>query len=407
MSRAALVLLAPPRPNQWLAFACFLALSALGVVAYGIAVIGLVESLGWFGLDITLVNRDYVNYWMAGRMVLSGEQQVLFTQADYFARLQQAFGPGYPIHNWGYPPHFLLLLWPLGFLKYKTGLVVFLTSTYALFLLSVFLFRKRHCPNAPLLVLALAIIPFTLMMVDTTQNGFLTAGLLLLGFALKDERPWAAGVAFGLLTIKPQLGILIPILLLLDRDYRTIAWSAAATALLVLVSGALFGLESWHAYLTETLSYQRSVMTDWYGIFLRMMPTAFGSIRTLGFSPAVAAALQWPVSIIASVLVAWTFWRESDSMRRLFALLCGTFLISPYGFNYDMGALAVVAALLFGSGNIRHPYAAPAIAVVAVLPAAVMNLGRSGFPLSPLLLLTALVANAVPASRIVPNRNPE
>lgn len=390
----------PFPPRQWLAFACFAALALLGIVAYGSAVLGLVESLGWSGLDIGLVNRDFVNYWVAGRLVLSGEQQELFTQAIYFARLQEMFGPGYPIHNWGYPPHLLLLLWPLGFLSYKTGLVVFLGTTYAMFLYAVYCFRAHRCPESSLLILALALIPYSLMMIDTTQNGFLTASLLLLGFALKDRHPAIGGLAFGLLTIKPQLGILIPVLLLFDRDYRTIAWAAGATLLLVLASAALFGIETWQAYLTETLAYQRSVMTDWFGIFLRMMPTTFGAVRTLGFDPSVASMIQWPFSIVSAALVGWIFWRESDPLRRLFALLCGTFLISPYAFNYDMGALCVVAALLFGSSRIEHPYAAAAVAIVAVLPAAVMNLGRSGMPLSPLLLLAAMVAMAVLAGRL-------
>ena len=43
-----------------------------------------------------------------------------------------------------------------------------------------------------------------------------------------------AGLAFALLTIKPQLGILVPLLLLFERNWRAIGWSAVFTVLLVL-----------------------------------------------------------------------------------------------------------------------------------------------------------------------------
>jgi uncharacterized membrane protein len=46
------------------------------------------------------------------------------------------------------------------------------------------------------------------------QNGFLSAALLLGGLALRMQRPLLAGVLIGCLTIKPQLGVLLPLPLL-------------------------------------------------------------------------------------------------------------------------------------------------------------------------------------------------
>jgi hypothetical protein len=185
------------------------------------------------------------------------------------------------------------------------------------------------------------------------------------------------------------------LLLAFDRKWAAILWSAFFTIVLIALSSIFFGFESWHAYLTETLGYQHVVMTEWYGIFLRMMPTVFGGMRTLGYSPETAFAFQWPVSVLSIVVILWLLWKEPDPLRRAFAVTAGTFLVSPYGFNYDMGALVVAAAVLLGSPSApSRSHFQLAIAMVAGLAAVVMNLGRAGLPVAPVILAGALIAIA-------------
>jgi len=388
------------KPN--LPLFCVTGFAVLALLSYGFVAYDLVTALFDDPLMPILVDRDFANYWLAGRLVLSGEHLDLFDHSIYFPHLQALFGSNYQIRSWSYPPHFLLFVWPLGLVDYKVGFVAFMTSTFLLFVFAAAAFRREYAQTSDLRILLLAVISYVLMMFVAAQNGFLTAALLLLGLAFMRARPVLAGIAFGCLTIKPQLGLLIPVLLAFDRNWRTAAWSVLVGVLLVALSAALFGVASWSAYLTDTLAYQRSVMTDWYGIFLRMMPTMFGSMRTLGFSPAIAAQAQLPVTIVGLAAVLWLLYRERDGLRRAFAITCGTFLVTPYAFNYDMGALCVCAALLAGrahepeSGALRRL----PIALVAVIPAAVMNLGRAGVPITPLILAVGLLALAVAARRV-------
>lgn len=351
---------------------------------------------------IDLAQRDFVNYWMAARMTLSGTEHDLFTHDIYFARLQQLFGSDIEIRSWSYPPHFLLLLWPLGYLDYELALAVFLAGTLALFVAAVLVFRANLAPQSNGAIVACALFGFVVMQLDATQNGFLTAAFLLFGLAWMKERPLLAGFAFACLTIKPQLGFLIPVLLLWDRNWLAFAWSAGFTAALVAASVALFGIESWGAYLTDTLAYQRTVMTDWYGVFLLMMPTAFGGARALGATPDTAMLIQWPVSIAAAGLVAWLLSRERDPLHRCFIVVCGTFVITPYAFNYDMGALSAIAAMVASAPTMAgRRAAATVIAGVAALSAIVVNLGRAGLPIAPLLLIVGLLLVAPRQQRAV------
>ena len=351
-----------------------------------------------------MVDRDFVNYWLGARLALSGEHALLFQQDAYFARFEDIFGTGYQIRSWSYPPHALLLLWPIGFLEYKTALVGFLVVTFALFVAAAAAFRSRFAPDSDRKLLVMACFGYVLMTCVAAQNGFLTAALLLLGLAQMKNRPVIAGIAFACLTIKPQLGILIPLLLALDRNWRALGWSAAFTAVLVVASAALFGIASWSAFFGETLAYQRYVMTYWEGDFLRMMLMVFGSLRSIGIAPSAALAAQIPVSIGAAALVVWLLWRERGELQRAFAILCGTLLVTPYVFNYDMGALTVCAAVLAGSRREEDSRWAVPVALVAALAGAVA-IGRTSLPIAPAILAFGLfaavwatrAANAAPA----------
>jgi arabinofuranan 3-O-arabinosyltransferase len=352
------------------------------------------------GMDTNIVDRDFANYWVGGSLVLDGRYMLLFDQSTYYAHLQSLFGPNYQIHNWGYPPHFLMLCAPLGLMEYRWALFAFLAATFAMFAFAAHAFRREYAPNASTLALWVALFGYVMTMIEFAQNGFFTAALVLTTLAFMRSRPWLAGLALALLTTKPQLGFLIPLLALLDRNWALIKWASVFTVLLVAISIAFLGLESWRAYFELVIPYQKFVMEEWHGYFLRMMPTTFGSIRTLGFAPAVAYQVQWVITALAFALLLRLLWILRDPLDRIGALLVGTFLVTPYAFNYDMGAISVAAALLAlrSRANGEHGLTIT-YGILAVLPAAVVKLGLAGWPISPLLIAAAFVALWLARSR--------
>ena len=58
-----------------------------------------------------------------------------------------------------------------------------------------------------------------------------------------------------------------------------------------------------------------------------------------------------------------------------------TFVVSPYGFDYDMGALAVASASMLSAKSGAGRFSGVAMLVVALLPAFVLPLGSPVFPL--------------------------
>lgn len=390
---------------------CVGALGCLSLASYGFTAYDLIAALIRPGISYELADRDFANYWLAGQLIASSAYLDLFTQSLYFPHLQEVFGLQVPTRNWSYPPHYLLLVWPLAYVGYETGFVLFHAFTLLIFLAAVLVARRHFAPRSDLGVLVVAVSSYALMMFVTAQNGFLTAGALLLGLAWMRTRPILGGLAFALLTIKPQLGFLIPLLLVLDRNWRVLFWTSGFTLAIVSLSIACFGLESWRLYLTETVEYQRYVMTDWGGLFLRMMPTVFGAVRSLGYTPEVALTAQAPVTVLAAAMVLWLLIYVRDPLWRAFTVTTGTFLITPYAFNYDMGAVCVCAALLAGRAESapRDRFSLVIVTVIAALPGVVMNLGRADLPLAPFMLFgglwVALVTHYIGA-KIPPHRLP-
>ncbi|WP_325051433.1 glycosyltransferase family 87 protein [Henriciella barbarensis] len=191
------------------------------------------------------------------------------------------------------------------------------------------------------------------------QNGFLTGALLYLGVRLADRRPILAGVCLGTLTIKPRLGLLIPLFLLL-RGHWTVIVSAICTSIaLVGLSALIFGIDMWRGYFEHVMPFQRIVAEEGTGVFLRMMPTGFALGRLQGWDASYAMALQAPFSLLALGLTVWTFRKPSAApeMEQALLLVC-VFLFSPYAFNYDMMAL-VPALFLVLESEIRASRSGP------------------------------------------------
>lgn len=339
------------------------------------------------GISLYWADKDFANYWTAAQLVFDGQTQDLFApHATYFAHMQAFFGPDYPWHNWSYPPHYLFTVVPLGFLAYKPALVAYLLVTFLICLACL-----RHLrPHAPLMSFLL-LIAAVAANVSAAQNGFLTATLLLAGLALRDSKPILAGIFIGLLTVKPQLGFLLPLLLLYERNWRVIASAAVTTTVLVGASAAAFGLQSWQGYINDVIPYQAEVMREAGGIFPYMMPSVFGAMRSLGFDAGTAMTTHLPVAVAGFGFYLWTLIRLKDADGRMVSTILATFVVTPYSVSYDLVPIAAIGALWpFGNtaaeprGNLRIVFW-----LMALTPMSTPLLGLAGLPVTPLIIAAA------------------
>src|SRR5579884_4107717 len=233
------------------------------------------------------VGRDFANTWVGGKLALSGAPAPYFGVKAYNQLFADIFYPGYPFHIWSYPPHILLFIWPWALLPYLPAYVLYCAVGLLLYILVV-----RDGETRPARLLLLAVAPAVTMNIWTGQNGFLTAALLLGGLLQLERRPVLAGVMFGLLTVKPQLGVLLPIALLLTGRWRTIAAAAATAVALVALTTAIYGASVWTAYWRDAMPMQSRVVLEGFSSYMLHMPTAFMNAKTAGLPLSAAFAIQ-------------------------------------------------------------------------------------------------------------------
>lgn len=342
------------RPSAWIG-AYILAAFVWIYYSYLGNLDGLVEPAG----DM-VVGRDFVNIWTAGRALLDGRLDVILDPERWHAFQRATFGPDFGWHNWSYPPQNLLIAPLLGALPYPLALTLWVGAGIAAFLTAALAGLERRVQ----ILGALVLVPAVVVNVFFGQNGLFTGALAIGAIRLLDRRPVLSGVLMGLLTLKPHLGILLPVIVLLGRRWTTFA-AAAGTALgLAAASLPIGGIEAWRAWIVETMPYQRMLAETSEPVFYAMMmPSALVFVRQLGGPLALGYGIYAAVAVAALALFLRVV-RSGDNERTALAAVMATPLMLPYVFMYDLPAFAA-AALLWVLADARAGRTAPTGAAVA------------------------------------------
>jgi alpha-1,2-mannosyltransferase len=334
----------------------------------------------WVDATHYVLGRDFLNTWMGGRSAFFGGPVPWFDVDVYNRTLQAVLGAPYPLHYWSYPPHLILLIWPFGLLPYLPAYIAWCVIGIALYLLAC----SRKIPRDQLVFLAVA--PGIAICVFFGQNGFYTAALLIGGLVCLDRRPLLAGVFFGILTIKPQIGLLLPVVLLLQRRWLTIAAAFATAAAMVVATAMLFGWNIWIEFWQKVVPQQQWLTVHDKGMMLAVVSSVYYGGRLLHLPQSVAWTLQAVSSALAVAAVVWTYWRPRDPALSMALLVTATFIFSPYILNYDMVVFGFVVALLRPrTDNSKNDHWL--LIALWSLPATMMLAALLFIPLAPIVLI--------------------
>jgi hypothetical protein len=216
------------------------------------------------------------------------------------------------------------------------------------------------------------------------QSGMLAGGLLALSLALLWRRPVLAGIALGLLTYKPHLGLLFPLLLLAGRHWAAFLAASATTLALALLSALAFGTDAWAAFL-GSIGTTGSI----YLGGAQPVCSVHGVVLAWTGDARLAAALHGAVllAVAGPVLLAWRRGRAAPEALAAAAIAAGM-LATPYVFVSDAVLLTVAAIFLLRAG-LREgmlPGEAPALLLAVLLPALVAAGVPAAVPAASLLL---------------------
>ncbi len=345
----------------------------------------LVTSRGGIDRNGFLIGTDFISFWTAGQMLHQGAN-VYDVQAHIAAQREFHAVPG-EFTAFFYPPSFLPMVWPLGLLPYFPALFAWLALTGAGWLAAVRVWFGRLGLKGPGLVLLIAFPPVFATLTHG-QTSFLIAALLGGGLLLVRDRPWLAGVLIGLATIKPQLGLLVPVALLATGSWRTIIAAGAAAIALAGLAALAFGPQVWSDWLAVTSTAGQA--TEDGAIGFAKMVSLFAGLRLVGASGELAFAVQIALTLAVAGAIAAAAWRKPFTPGLAALVLAGAPLATPFVLDYDMVLMAFPLAYLFATARAngfldweRIGIAAAFAAVAFARPLAI----HVGVPIMPVLLI--------------------
>jgi len=310
------------------------------------------------------IPTDFVNVWAAGRLVLDGHPAQAYDW-DIQKHLEVAeLGKDF-VGNfaWHYPPPFLFVAAFLAQFPYAVAFVGWVSVSLMPYLAVMFAIVGR--PFGLLLAMA---IPMVLNNTLVGQNGFLTAALIGGTLYLMPARPVLSGICLGLLSYKPQYGVLFPLVLIAASQWTVFVTAAIVAIATATVSWLAFGTESWQAFFHWMPMFSQAFLTEGRATWGKMQ-SIFALVRYFGGTEQMAWVFQWIMSASVAVVLA-LMWRSRVSYTlKASALAAGTLLITPYLFMYDMMVLAIPVAFLvrIGLATGFRQYELPALACALVL----------------------------------------
>jgi len=323
-------------------------------------------------------HRDFGVFWTGAVLLWQGEVLQLFDPAAFKAALVTVLGKDFPYLPFPYPPHSLFILAPLPLAPYLISLALWLATTLA-FLMAVL---WRRLAQSWAMALALILCPASAVNMAGGQNGFLSAALLCGGLLFLERRQILAGILIGCLSYKPQLGLLLPLLLIAGGYWRAFLTASVTVILLVLLSAVAFGPEAWLLYLTKSAPYQAEIAQHWTGRFQFMSPTYFMAGRLLNLPLPLSWVLQITSSVLAAAGAIWAFRQRVPHGMKVALAMVAVFLVSPYALTYDL-TIVSAATLLALSAFTPKWWEYAAIVIVWLLPAFTLP---ADMPIGPLLI---------------------
>jgi Glycosyltransferase family 87 len=341
----------PATPATWLTarrlrtHGAILALCVWTFYAWNLATPGLRDRNG------NLKGTDFLHFYTLGSVADEHRGADLYdinAQAKLAAqRVPEAAGIRYlPL----YPPQVSIVFAPLAGLSYGWALFCWWLWSAILYGLCCYA-MWRACPGlreyrGTVAILAAASPAFFHLIAWGQTSAIALACFVLMFFLLRDQREFLAGLVFGCLIFKPQLGMAGAVLFLSIGAWKTLAGASISAAAQLLLGIVYYGIEPVREWVRTMWNVQ--------AVLPMLEPKLYQthSLRTFW-----SMLLPWPglslmlyiVSVVVVLGLTIACWKWSVSAPlplRYAALLLASVLVAPHLTVYDLVILAPALILL-------------------------------------------------------------
>lgn len=326
-----------------------------------------------FDADGRGIPTDFVNVWAAGKLALEGHPAQAWDwdiqKQVELALLRQDFVGHFA---WHYPPPFLFVASLLAQFPYAVAFIGWAAFSMLPYLAVMRAIVGRNAG----LVIALGF-PAAFINILVGQNGFLTASLIGGMLYLMPTRPVLAGICLGLLSYKPQYGLLFPLVLIAAAEWTVLVTAGIVAAAIAAVSWVAFGTESWQAFFHWIPMFSQAFLTEGRAPWFKLQ-SIFSLVRYVGGTEQLAWIFQWVLTASVAVVLV-VMWRSKVPYALKAAMLAAaTLLTTPYLFMYDLVVLGIAVAFLLRAGLDEGfaRYEVAALVCVLALLASFLFLGQ-------------------------------
>ncbi|WP_150576721.1 glycosyltransferase family 87 protein [Pandoraea aquatica] len=304
------------------------------------------------------LGHDLRVYWTVSWLTTHlGAMSAFHPETLDAAQLQ--FFPAYTeLGHWLYPPTFQWLIQPLSWLPYSWTYAIYVTVSVVLFALAVMQWR-RWAGWPWLVVMAF---PGLWVAVLVGQNSIMTLLLMTVALSQSGARPLLAGVCAGLLVIKPQFAVLLPLWWLCGKQWRALGAMVLTGGVCCVLTLLWGGWALWEAFFAAVATFNAEVVQQGAGDIWHAMPTVFAMARLQGATLPAAYVLYGLVAVPSVLFTAWLWVRQAPLPLRVAAAVIATLLVQPYLLYYELAWLIVPLLCLATSidpapSGSRHPAA--------------------------------------------------
>jgi hypothetical protein len=324
------------------------------VVLWVFAIITFAAGSGNRSIAGPLKGADFVQYYTMGSLVRTHQAASLYNFSELH-RAQVALVPESDpeLYLPVYPPQAALMFAPLTVFSYRVALLLWTTITFALFGFIVYSVCRSlgWTSTDPVFVAAAAAAfpPFWSLILHGQSTIVILIGFWAGWKALERRRPFLAGMAFGLLLLKPQFAIVLAPTAILCGEWPLIAGATASIAIQTGCVGLLLGWQVLKAYVAFLPFMLKN--TD----LLEPKPFQMHSLSTLTqLMPTWIGLPLWIAAIAVLVLCTVQVWKSGRSIGvRLGVLILASLLASPHLIVYDVTILAL-PLIWIGADVLEH-----------------------------------------------------
>ena len=340
-------------PQRIRAQAAVLALCIWTVCAVDFATPGLFDRAG------NIKFQDFLPIYISARLIAQHHAAQIYDLNVTEQAISDIVHTPSPVRmTYLYGPQVALLFVPVANVSFPLAAAIWVATSLLIYFACVYLVW-RSCPTlrayrTTVALAALAFPPLFHCFLRGQLSALIIASFTAAFLALRVDRPWLAGIALGVLIVKPPFLVAIPVILLFSGAFRIFVGLLLSAAAQLAFARLYFGAAVMRSYVELFLFPSR-----WLNVAeLSLGPIQMHSLRsfwTLLIPSSSIALAAYMLCSIAVIILTIAIWKSSSPLGlRFSALTFAAVLVNPHLFVYDLLALAP-AFMLVADWTLTNP----------------------------------------------------